>query len=308
MLSDIFQHWRYFVPRFAGYGLVLGGLFGGLTYPILGAVFGAPYGLIGGLVLGLLMGVGVPIYNRYFAPEDAETYQTKLTFGAAAVVTALTALPLFFIYSLVAGLVTAYITHQYAENPQQLGEKRKHSIDAYQRRDRVFTNVTSAMMHYASYFIAIVVTVAVLGYAALAYFDPFTTVDGFELLLVGVGGVIYGSIVATFIAAINGLFIVMVNRLFFDPEMSKSQYKARLIPLVSVLTLFLSMIVTLGIGAPFAAVVGGLGASKYADWYYEQDEEKAKNEDFSHLTTTDEDSTQEGLLELDNKHLQHYMH
>ena len=31
MLNDIFKHWRYFIPRFLGYGTVLGGWFGGLT-------------------------------------------------------------------------------------------------------------------------------------------------------------------------------------------------------------------------------------------------------------------------------------
>jgi len=99
----------------------------------------------------------------------------------------------------------------------------------------------------------------------------------FGNLFIGFIGTIYGFIVASMIAAVNALFVVMVNRLFFDPDMSKSQYKARIVPLVGILTLFLSMIVTAGIGAPFAAIAGAFGASKYVDWYYALDEEdKAK--------------------------------
>ncbi|MGJ3237722.1 MAG: hypothetical protein ACFE0Q_03350 [Anaerolineae bacterium] len=287
MITDIWQHWRYFVPRFAGYGTVLGGLFGALTYPILGAIVGAPWGLVGGLVLGLLMGIGVPIYNRFFAPDDHERYHKQLTFGAGFLATITMALPLLFIYALVAGLVTAYVTHQYAENPAQLTEKRKHSTDAYQRRDRVFTHAARAMMNKAKYLIGMIVTVALIGYV-LTGGIPFASFAFF-----GVLGTIYGFLIASVIAAVNALFIVMVNRLFLDPNMPKDQYKIRIVPAVGVLTLFLSMIVSGAIGAPFAAVVGALGASKYADWYYEAEEttaEKAKRS-ADHLRD-DSDDTQ----------------
>ncbi|MEM9953539.1 MAG: hypothetical protein AAF846_18165 [Chloroflexota bacterium] len=306
MLSDIFRHWRYFVPRFAGYGGVLGGLFGGLTYPIFGLFIGAPYGLLGGIVIGLLMGIGVPIYNRYFAPEDANTYQYRLSFGTAAIVTAITALPLFFIYSLVAGMVTAYITHQYAENPDQLIEKPKHTVDAYQKRQHVFTEAAKSMMHYAKYFIGLAVPLGTIAYTAFVTIDQFTSFNWAEFLMIGVFGTIYGFIVASFVAAINGLFIVMVNRLFFDTNMPKSQYKTRIVPLIGVLTLFLSMIVTFGIGAPFAAIVGALGANKYADWYYEHDEEKAKREDYSHLEDEQDAIYDDEMVVDEQKQIQHY--
>jgi hypothetical protein len=132
-------------------------------------------------------------------------------------------------------------------------------------------------MSKANYFIGLSVILAMLAYTANAFFDPFVSFRWVELIFLGLGGAFYGFVVASFVAAVNAIFIVMVNRLFFDPEMSKSQYKARIVPLVGVLTLFLSMVVTLGIGAPFAAIAGAFGASKYADWYYEMDaEEKAK--------------------------------
>lgn len=287
MLGEIFRHWRYFIPRFLGYGTVLGALFGGLTYPVIGALFGAPWGFAGGLVLGILMGIAVPVYNRYFASDDADTYQTQLAFGAGLVATAVMALPLLFIYSLVAGLVTAYVSHQYAEDPTMKGEKRKHSVDAYQRRDKVFTGAASAMMDKAKYLIGLMTVGGMALYGLASYFDPFTFFEWFTLIGIGIGGLIYGYLVAGIIAAVNALFIVMVNRLFFDPDMPKSQYKARIVPIVGVLTLFLSMIVTFGVGAPFAAIAGALGASKYADWYYEQDEEEKAKRGIDNLSDID---------------------
>lgn len=293
MLSDIFQHWRYFIPRFIGYGTILGGLFGGLTYPIIGILFGAPWGFFGGLLLGVLAGIGVPVYNRYFAPDDSEHYQSQLTFGAGLLATLVMALPLLFIYSLVAGLVTSYIMHQYAENPGQSGEKRKHSVDAYQKRDKVFTHVANAMMSKARYFILIATGLVAFGLSANdIYFGTDISRLVFINIVVIVAGLLYGFLVAAMIAAVNGLFTVMVNRLFFDPDMSKSQYKARIVPLIGILTLFLSMIVTAGIGAPFAAIAGAFGASKYADWYYALDEEEKAKRSANNLQEKEANETE----------------
>lgn len=296
MLGEIFRHWRYFIPRFLGYGTVLGALFGGLTYPVIGALFGAPWGFAGGLVLGILMGIAVPVYNRYFASDDADTYQTQLAFGAGLVATVLMALPLLFIYSLVAGLATAYISHRYAEDPTMKGEKRKHSIDAYQRRDKVFTGAANAMMDKAKYPIGLMTVGAMVVNTLGSYFGIYNPFEWITLILIGIAGLIYGFIVAGFIAAINALFIVMVNRLFFDPDMPKSQYKARIVPIVGVLTLFLSMIVTFGVGAPFAAIAGAFGASKYADWYYEQDEEEKAKRSIDKLLDEDIDEDENYLI------------
>lgn len=277
MLSEILRHWRYFIPKFVGYGGALGTLFGALTYPIFGAFIGAPWGLLGGLVLGILMGIGVPIYNHYFAPEDSEQYQTQLTFGAGMLTMIVMAIPLLFIYALPAGMVAAYVAHQYADNPIAVHEKRKHNIDMSQKRERVFAVATNSLLSKGLHVIPLAIIVAILGYVGISILDPFTTFDLFVTLIIGIGGAIYGFIVATLIAVVNALFIVMANRLFFDVDMPKSQYKPRIVASVSVLTLFLSMIVTAGIGAPFAAIAGAFGASKYADWYYEPDEnEKAK--------------------------------
>ncbi len=277
MLSEILRHWRYFIPKFVGYGGALGTLFGALTYPIFGAFIGAPWGLLAGLLLGILMGIGVPIYNERYAPDNNQQYQTQLTFGAGMLTILVMAIPLAFIYALPAGMVAAYVAHQYSDNPIAVHEKRKHSIDMAQKREKIFSQASNMFLSTGRYVIALGVLVAILGYSILSFLDPLTPFWWLAIPFITIGGVIYGFIVVALIAMANALFIVMANRLFFDVDMPKSQYKPRIIASVSVLTLFLSMIVTAGIGAPFAAIAGAFGAAKYADWYYEPDaEEKAK--------------------------------
>lgn len=282
MLNDIFRHLRYFLPKTLGYGTVIGALFGGLTYPILGTLIGLPWGFAAGLALGILMGIGIPIYNRFFAPEDDDIYRNHLTYGIGFLSLIVMALPLLFIYALPLSMVAAYLAHQYADNPQLTDEKRKHTVDAYQRRDKVFTYAANAFMSKARYVIGLAVGVALLAYIAV-------TASGIEQFLweqffgLGIGGVIYGFTVAGFVAAVNGLFVVFANRLFFTPDTPKSVYKPRIVALVGMLTLFLSMIVTLGIGAPFAAIAGAWGAAKYADWYYDGAEDKKAKRGHSRL-------------------------
>ena len=277
MLSEILRHWRYFIPKFVGYGGALGTLFGALTYPIFGAFIGAPWGLLAGLLLGILMGIGVPIYNERYAPDNSHQYQTQLTFGAGMLTILVMAIPLAFIYALPAGMVAAYMAHQYSDNPIAVHEKRKHNIDMSQKRERVFPVAITSLFSKGLYVIPLGIIMVLLGYAVLSNFEPFSTFDWIAIPFISITGALYGFIIAAIIAITNALFIVMANRLFFDVDMPKSQYKPRIIASVSVLTLFLSMIVTAGIGAPFAAIAGALGAAKYADWYYEPDaEEKAK--------------------------------
>lgn len=277
MISEIFRHWRYFIPKLTVYGLQIGAIFGALTYPIFGAFVGAPWGLAGGSLLGILMGIGVPIYNRYFAPEDSQEYQTQITFGTGMLTIIVMAIPLLFIYALPAGIVAAYVAHQYAEIPNITNEKRKHSLDKSQRRENVYSQAVQCFMSTGHYVVGLGILMAILAYSMLSFLDPFTFFEWIAIPLISVGGAIYGFIVAAMIAMANAQFVMMANRLFFDVDMPKSQYKPRIIASVAVLTLFISMIVTAGIGAPIAAIAGAFGAAKYADWYYEPDEEeKAK--------------------------------
>ncbi|MEO1646421.1 MAG: hypothetical protein AAFR67_14615, partial [Chloroflexota bacterium] len=62
--------------------------------------------------------------------------------------------------------------------------------------------------------------------------------------------------------------------------------------------LFLSMIVTAGIGAPIAAIAGALGAGKYADWRYSQ---ATQAEDIANRTAHLEDdlSESDSLADVD---------
>ncbi|GAB5493841.1 MAG: hypothetical protein Phog2KO_40560 [Phototrophicaceae bacterium] len=296
MLSEIFRHWRYFVPRLLGYGTVIGTLFGALTYPILGALVGAPWGFGAGLLMGILMGIGVPIYNELYAPDDSAIYQTQLTFGAGMLTLIVMAIPMLFIYALPAGMVAAYLAHQYAENPPNQGEKRKHTIDAYQKREKTFTMSANFLMGKAHYVVALGVFLAMAGALILELANGFF--PWFLLAMIAVGGTIYGYLIAGIIAVTVSLFVVMANRIFFDVDMPKSQYKPRIVASVAVLTLFLSMIVTAGIGAPFAAIAGAFGASKYADWYYElDDEEKAKR---SADNLADDDSNNDAFFAEDD--------
>ncbi|MEL7432432.1 MAG: hypothetical protein AAFN11_00635 [Chloroflexota bacterium] len=265
MLNEIFRHWRYFIPSFARYGVILGALFGALTYPILGLLVGAPWGLAAGLVLGILSGIGVPLYNRYAAPSDDDAYQTQLTYGMGFLTLITMALPMLFIYALPAGLVAAFLGHEYAENRHHINIKRKNDKHDYQH----FSRATTAMLSRGKYVVILGVAMGLLAFIGIGVSDPFINVSVGSILGVGIVSTIYGTIVASVIAVVNAIFIVFANRLFFA-DMPKEQYKPRLMGVVGILTLFLSMIVTAGIGAPIAAIAGALGAGKYADWRYSQ--------------------------------------
>lgn len=280
--SDIFRHIWHFLPKLAGYGLILGGLFGALTYPVFGAIIGAPWGLAAGMLLAILMGIGIPVYNRYFADVESEDYQSRLTIGVGLMTTVIFALPLLFIYAPFAGITAAYLAHQYAETPS-FSEKRKH--DLYQRRPKAMTRLATEILHKAKW-------VAGLGILAVLALFSWESPPISDYFFIAILGVIYSAVTATSIAAINGVFVSFANRLYFSPDMPKSKYKIQVVTLVSVLTLFLSAIVTFGVGAPFAAAAAGWGAAKYADWYYDGEEEKKKrsDRDFAHLEDDLDDS------------------
>lgn len=284
MLFEIFRHLRYFLPRLLGFGLVLGGLFGMLTYPIFGGLVGAPWGLLGGLAASLLVSVFIPLYERRFSEENEAKHQTQMTLAAGAVTTIIMAIPLLFLFAPIAGLTVAYLVHGYTESPEYTGEKRKSdSQDPYQRRKGVLGKVMSETTSYGKWVVFLAVTVSAIGFFVSMVLQ-FGLISGGDLIaaiisiiLFGIMGLIYGFVASMPIAAINGLFVNMLNRLYFK-DMPKEQYKPRIIAMMSLLTLWTSSVVTFGLGAPFAALAAGFAAAKYADWYFEGEEEKPKRQ------------------------------
>jgi hypothetical protein len=280
MLSEIFRHLHYFLPRLLGFGLILGGFFGMLTYPIFGGLIGAPWGLVGGLLVSLLVSIFIPIYERRFPEEDEAKHQTQMSLAAGVVTTIIMAIPLLVLFAPIAGLTVAYLVRGYTDSQEYTGEKRKSdSQDPYQRRKGVFSKVASASLDKGKW-------VVLLGTIASTLITIFSGIWGTYLIrsvydvaamfLFGIGALAYGITLSLPIVAINGLFVSMMNRLYFK-DMPKEQYKPRIIAMLSLLTLFTSAVVTFGIGAPFAAVAAGFAAAKYADWYFE-DEEKPKRQ------------------------------
>jgi hypothetical protein len=280
MMSEFFRLLRYFTPRLLGFGLVLGTLFGALTYPILGGFVGAPWGLAGGLLLAIVLSIFMPIYERRYGHETEAPEASELVIAAGLVTTVVMAIPLLILYAPIAGLTAAYVVKGYTESPEYTGEKRKSSSqDPYQRRRGVVGKVVSEMMSQSRWVIILGTVLGMLGLVAYGIFDPLISLESalFGAPFFGIAGLIYGFVNAVTIASVNGLFVGFMNRLYFNEDTPKELYKRRIVPMVGLLTLFTSAIVTFGIGAPFASIAAALAAGKYADWYYEgEGEEKAK--------------------------------
>ncbi len=290
------QNILYFTLRLGGYGFLAGALFGSLIYPIFGAFMGVPLGLTAGIALGLLFGVGIPIYERYALTDnlDVEQYAGRLALGTGLIATFVSALPLAFIFAPVAGFTSAYVAHHYAYRRSPLAQKPKNDFfgsDHRQRRQGVVRRLTRDILARSFY-------VSVPAAAILFLMSAF---GGNILVAVGAAifTLIWGTAFAWVIGLINGFFIAFLNRLIFEPELTKEAYKRRVSTIVGVLTLFLGSIVTLGIGAPFAAVAAGFAANQYADWYYAETEkpkrDKLKNSD--RLALRGEDPAEAWLAE-----------
>jgi hypothetical protein len=278
-MNDFFRLLRYFAPRLIGFGLVLGALFGALTYPILGGFAGAPWGLGAGLLISIILSIFIPVYENRFAPDDEESKQSQMVVMGGLVTTIAMAIPLLILYAPIAGLTAAYLVKGYTDSAEYTGEKRKStSLDPYQRRNGVFSKVTGEMMRQANWVIALGTVVGMGILALISFTDAVLTYELIAIPFFGVLGLAYGYLVALVVASVNGLFVNFMNRLYFSEDTPKELYKRRIVPMVALLTLFTSAIVTFGIGAPFASIAAGLAASKYADWYYEDEgEEKAKH-------------------------------
>jgi hypothetical protein len=278
MLVEFFRLLRYFAPRLLGFGLVLGALFGALTYPILGGFVGAPWGIGAGLLVSIILSIFIPVYERRFAPEDEESKQSQMVLMGGLVTTIVTAIPLLILYAPIAGLTAAYLVKGYTDSAEYRGEKRKSSsIDPYQRRNGVFSKVTGEMLRQANWVIALGTLVGMGILALISFTDAALPSELLAIPFFGVLGLAYGYLVALVVASVNGLFVNFMNRLYFNEDTPKELYKRRIVPMVALLSLFTSAIVSFGIGAPFASIAAGFAASKYADWYYEDEgDEKAK--------------------------------
>lgn len=274
MLIEFLSHLRYFMPRLLGFGLALGAVFGALTYPLLGAIAGAPWGLAAGFIMAFVLSIFLPIYERRFASEDSADYQSQVSIAAGLVTTVVMALPLLVIFAPVAGLTAAYLMHNYAESAEYRGEKRKSFMpDAYQRRGGALSKMAGETLGTGKWVVflgSFAVTIFFLFANFWGNLVIFSLSDFVAALFLLLTGMMYGFMASLPVALVNGLFVHFMNRLYFKPDTPKEQYKARIVPMVAILTLFSSAIVTFGLGAPFASIAAGLAASKYADWYYEE--------------------------------------
>ncbi len=262
----------YFVPRMGGYGFLAGALFGALIYPGFGAFIGAPLGLTAGILLGIIFGIGITFYNIAALQDaaDVDEYASRLAMGTGLIATVLSALPLAFIFAPVAGFTTAYVANRYAYEASPLAQKRKNDhfgAEDRHRRSGVVRQLTREILMKSVY---------VSGLAAVIFFLLGAAQSIFVAMSFFIFSLIWGTAFAGIIGLVNGFFITFLNQLIFEPELSKEAYQRRVVAIVSVLTLFLSSIVTLGIGAPFAAFAAGAAARKYTDWYYDAPEKEKR--------------------------------
>ncbi|MDQ7024950.1 MAG: hypothetical protein Q9P01_10440 [Anaerolineae bacterium] len=101
---------------------------------------------------------------------------------------------------------------------------------------------------------------------------------------VGIAVVIYGFILAAVIGLVNGLFMHFMNHLHFSPDTPKDQYKRLVVPMVTLLTLLMTIVAASFVGAPLAAIAAGWGASKTVDWYYDGQEKPKRDTHYSRLS------------------------
>jgi hypothetical protein len=273
---------RYFGMRLLGFGMLFGLLFGSFTYPIVGSIIGLFWGACAGLVLGIGTGIGVSVYNRLFVqPEsDFETYQRNLTYSVGLATLVVSALPLLVVFAPVAAITSAYVAHRYAEKQLPQAEKRKNE-DRQVLRDGTIAQMVKRTLVKAPIFVMLAAVgtglIHVWNVATNFYLPPIATEVITQSILLTIGVVIYGFILATLIGLTNGIFIHFMNHLHFTADTPKADYKRLIVPLVTAVTLLMTTIAAGFFGAPLAAIVAGWGANSYVDWYYEG-QEKAKRD------------------------------
>lgn len=287
-MRNIFSNLWYFGSRLFGYGLLFGLIFGSFVYPLIGSMIGIAWGGVAGLGLGLLTGIGVTIYNRFFVkPEtDIYAYQRNLTYGVGMATLIITALPLLIVFAPVAALTAAFVAHSYVRRQLPRDEKLKNEY-----RQTLRTGVVAQMIRRTVSKAPIFVGLVAIGGMFLRWWDmthswwnPSTLEIWMQTIAVGAGVVIYGFVLAAVIGLVNGLFVHFLHHLHFSPDTPKDQYKRQVVPMVTVLTLLMTIVAAGFVGAPLAAIAAGWGASKYVDWYYDGQEKPKRDARYGRLS------------------------
>lgn len=274
MLSGWRTIW-YFLWRGFGYGLMLGALAGSLVYPVFGTIGGGIWGAGVGIVLGLILGTAGHFYNRraYRQQMAFEAYQANFTMGAGLAAAILGGLPLFLIFAPIAGLTAAYVANRYAEdNAKHIAKRKVEGMipeKTHMERPGVISKFVDQMLSKAKWPIGL----AAIGLSVLYLLSPaFAGQDalaGFIAAgITGIGAALAGTLAVTTLGLANGVMIQFLNRLVFKQDMEKQRYKRAIVAFSAVFTLLISPVVTLGLGAPLAALVAAWAAAAYVDWYY----------------------------------------
>ena len=310
MFTPLKNIW-YFGTRFLGYGLIFGFAFGSFTYPVAGTMVGTVWGSIAGLAMGLVTGIGVTIYDRFFVkPEtDFATYQRNLSYGVGMGTLVVMALPLLIVYAPIAALTAAFVAHTYARTYLPQEEKRKNE-DRQTLRTGVVARVIKNTVSKSPIFVGL----AAVGVAFLRWWDmtynwwynvPTATEVWTQTLIAGLVVIVYGFVLAAVIGLVNGLFIHFMNHLHFTPNTSKDTYKRQLVPMVTLLTLIMTIVAAGFVGAPLAAIAAGWGASKYVDWYYDGQEKPKRAAQYNRLADSIEHQQVADEVEEDEAYLWH---
>jgi hypothetical protein len=296
----------YFGTRLLGFGLLLGLIFGTLTIPFFsypffftGSLVGLGWGGIAGLVLGLGTGIGVSVYNRFFVkPEtDFETYQRDLSYGVGLVTLIVSAIPLLVVFAPVAALASAYVVHTYAEKQLPQEAKRKNE-DREVLREGVVAQMVKRTLSKAPIFVVLgAIGAALLHAVNISSWGYLTAADiATRSVLMGIGSLIYGFILMAVVGLTNGMFVHFLNQLHFKPDMPKRDYKRQVVPLVTLLTLLMTIIAAGFFGAPLAAIAAGWGANAYVDWYYEGQEKAKRDARYPQNHLADEHENEEEII------------
>jgi hypothetical protein len=307
-MRDALGNIWYFLVRLFALGLWLGFLFGSFAYPIVGSIVGIMWGGIVGLVLGLGTGIGVSVYNRFFVkPEtDFETYQRDLAYGVGLVTLIVSAIPLLVVFGPVAALASAYVAHTYAEKQLPQTEKRKNE-DRKVLREGTVAQMVKRTLSKAPIFVilaAIGVPLVHIWNLATNFWNPVRTAELLNIgILMTIGILVYGFILMAIVGLTNGMFVHFLNQLYFKPDMLKSQYKRQLVPLVTLLTLLMTIIAAGFFGAPLAAIAAGWGANAYVDWYYEGQEKAKRDARYPHNHLADESEDEEEIVTVEEAYL-----
>jgi hypothetical protein len=261
--------------------------------------------------MGLVTGIGVTIYNRFFVKSDTDfrTYQKNLSYGIGLTSLVVMAIPLFNVFAPIAALTNAFVAYTYARTQRSSEEKFKN-----EERETLRTGVIPQMIKRTLAKAPIFVGLAAIGAALLRWWDlsnnwwnlpPTSTELVMQSLMMGLGVIVYGFILAAVIGLVNGIFVHFMNHLHFTPDMPKEAYKRQIVPMVMVLTLVMTMSAAGFFGAPLAAIVAGWGAAKYADWYYDGQEKPKRDAQYGHLADAIASEPADDYLEADEAYLWH---